>query len=207
MDIHRRRCQEAHPRCRFSRHFGLLVDMSTHTLTDAGTHLQVQGILSSDRSPFPPRTTLTPTLPCWRSSRPSPKSVPPTLRSSTTSPIISRSQAPQSQPGPGAFLQTVLRLPNGSSSICSSWASSVLPPVPGPHPSTWSPRRHPATGDPVATTVPSTGTQCPTGSPCLRNAAQTFQRFMDQGRSVCLRLHRRRSHRKQVPPRNNTLMT
>ncbi len=169
MDIHRRRCQEAHPRCRLSptlwppgRH------EHTHAHAQAHTYRYRAFFppISPPAHPFPPRTTLTPTSPCWQSSRPSPKSVPPTLRSSMTSPIVSRPQALQCQPGPGALLQTVLRLPNGSSSICSSWASSVLPPVPGPHPSTWSPRRHPATGDPVATTVPSTGTQCPTGTPC-----------------------------------------
>ena len=37
----------------FLRHFGLLVDMSKHKLTDTHTHLQVQGILSSDISPSP----------------------------------------------------------------------------------------------------------------------------------------------------------
>ena len=37
----------------FLRHFGLLVDMRHLKLTDAHTHLQVQGILSSDFSPSP----------------------------------------------------------------------------------------------------------------------------------------------------------
>lgn len=37
----------------FLRHFGLLVDMRHHKLTDAVTHLHVQGILSNDPSPSP----------------------------------------------------------------------------------------------------------------------------------------------------------
>ena len=38
---------------KFLRHFGLLVDMSARKLIDSHTHLQVQGILSSDVSPSP----------------------------------------------------------------------------------------------------------------------------------------------------------
>ena len=38
----------------FLCHFGLLIDMRKHQLTDAVTHLRVQGILTTDYSPSPP---------------------------------------------------------------------------------------------------------------------------------------------------------
>ena len=37
----------------FLRHFGLLVDMKQHQITDGTTHLRVQGIVTQDQSPSP----------------------------------------------------------------------------------------------------------------------------------------------------------
>ena len=85
-------------------------------------------------------------------------------RPNTTSTTTLRPPDLQSLPVPDASLLTVSQWPNASLSTCSSSASSVPPPVPGLHPSTWSPRRPPVTGDPVVTTVPSTSPPCRTAT-------------------------------------------
>ena len=63
----------------FLRHFGLLVDMQHHKVIDTCTHLQVQGILSTDPTPSTSirslslRTPPTPTSLCCQNSLPSHK--------------------------------------------------------------------------------------------------------------------------------------
>ena len=143
----------------FLRHFGLLVDMQRRQLIDSHTHLHIQGILSSDPSPSPsicPRMLPTSTSPSCRSSPPSLKSAHQTNPSSTMSPTTLKPQDHQSPPVPDASHRTVSMLPSTNSNTCSSLASSDPPPVPGPRPFTWCPRRLPGIDGPVVTTVPST---------------------------------------------------
>ena len=146
-----------------------LTCISTNSLTHTHSYRcrAFSPLVSPHVPPSAPRIPPTPTSPSWQSFQSSPRSHHPTLQSGMMSPTTLRPLAPLSPPDPDASHLIGSRLPRGNSSICSNSASSAPRPVPGPLLYTWSPRRPLETGVRVAITVPSTRTQCPTGTLCL----------------------------------------
>ena len=140
-----------------------LTCISTNSLTHTHSYRcrAISPLVSPHVPPSAPRIPPTPTSPSWQSFQSSPRSHHPTLQSGMMS------LAPPSPPDPDASHLIGSRLPRRNSSTCSNSASSTPRPVPGPLLYTWPPRRPPETGVHVAITVPSTRTQCPTGTLCL----------------------------------------
>ena len=94
----------------FLRHFGLMVNMRQCQLTDASTHLRVQGILSSDTSPSPsilPPNSGNPFHAILADSQMLHKCAPRTVLSNTMSLITSRPPDHQYLHVPGDWHQSV----------------------------------------------------------------------------------------------------
>ena len=141
----------------FLSHFNLMVDLTRGCLVDSLTHLQINGVLTEGSPPAPVcpvQLLVTPFALFFRSSLLSPHLSPRMPRCSMMSPTTLPPPAPQFMPAHADSRQNASRPRSKSLSTCSTWASSALLRARGPHPSTWSQRKPPATGARVGTTEP-----------------------------------------------------
>ena len=155
----------------FLQHFGLTVDLRHHTLSDSTTHLQINGLSSSQSS----STGLTqlqqdPTNPylCLLAEFPSV-----TQACTANRPVntmwftISRSLVHQRSHVLTAWPQNAYELLDRNSTTCWNLVLSALHQVAGHHLCTWSPSALSETGGRVETFVPLTRQLSQTGIPFL----------------------------------------
>ena len=125
----------------FLRHFGLLVHMKQHQWIDATTCFHIQGIFSTDPSPIPsicPQDTSHPYHTFLSEFSTLTQFAHLTHLLSIISFIILKPEVHQFQLVPDAWHLTDSVQRGKNLSTCSCSESSVLPPVPGLCPYTWS---------------------------------------------------------------------